>query len=67
MLTELLIRDVHEMHPMELELECQELEDAYCEALQDNAGFDILTLIWRRIQALRTALEEIHAEEREDH
>ena len=42
MLSELLTRDVQQLNRIELEEECRELEDAYAEALKDNAEFDAL-------------------------
>lgn len=57
MLDQLVIRDVTQMNRIEIEEECRELEDAYAEALMDNAGFDALTQIWRRIQDLKRGLE----------
>ena len=56
MLSELFIRDVQEMNRIELEEECRELEDAYAEALKDNAGFDALGKIWKRIKDVNRAL-----------
>jgi hypothetical protein len=53
MLFELLTREISEMNPREIEEECRQLEDAYAEALKDNAGFDALSKIWQRIQELK--------------
>ena len=58
MLAELLIRNINEMDRHEIEEECRELEDAYAEALRDNAGFDALCTIWKRIQELHRSLEK---------
>jgi hypothetical protein len=58
MLEELLIRDIEEMDPYDMVEECRELEDAYAEALKDNAGFDALSKIWKRIKELHQALEK---------
>ena len=57
MLGELLTRSVHEMNSYEIEEECRELEDIYAEALKDNAGFEVLGDIWRRIRELQRQLE----------
>jgi len=58
MLNEILNRNVHEMNYHELEEECRELEDIYAEALKDNAGFDVLGQIWKRIRELQKELKE---------
>ena len=58
MLDEMLIRSVHQMSSYELEEECRELEDAYAEALKDNAGFEVLGEIWKRIRELQRQLKE---------
>ena len=57
MLEELVTRSVHKMNCFEIEEESRELEDAYAEALKDNAGFDALSKIWVRIQELKRALQ----------
>jgi hypothetical protein len=57
MLAELLVRSVDEMDRSQIVEECRELEDAYAEALKDNAGFDALSKIWKRIQELNRGLE----------
>ena len=49
----LIIRDVAQMSPEEIEEECRKLEDAYADALRDNAGFDALSNVWKRIQELQ--------------
>jgi len=56
MLSELFTRDIQEMNRVELEEEGRELEDAYAEALKDNAGFDALGKIWKRIKEVNRAL-----------
>jgi hypothetical protein len=53
MLFELFTREISEMNPHEIEEECRQLEDAYAEALKDNADFDALSKIWQRIQELK--------------
>jgi len=58
MLDEILIRNVHQMSPHELEEECRELEDAYAEALKDNSEFEVLGQIWKRIRELQGQLKE---------
>lgn len=58
MLEELFIRDIDEMNRFELEEECAELEDAYAEALRDDAGFDALSAIWKRIKELHLRLNK---------
>jgi hypothetical protein len=58
MLVELMTRNLEEMNHFEMEEECMELEDAYAEALKDNAGFDALNKIWKRIQELKLHFEQ---------
>lgn len=58
MLHELLIRNVQQMDPYEMEEECRELEDVYAEALKDNAGFEVLGQIWKRIRELQRQMKE---------
>lgn len=58
MLYEILTRNVHELNRYELEEECRELEDVYAEALKDNAGFEALGEIWKRIRELQRQLRE---------
>jgi hypothetical protein len=58
MLEEILTRNVQQMNFRELEEECCELEDAYAEALKDNAGFEALGEIWKRIRELQRQLKE---------
>lgn len=58
MLHELLIRNVQQMDPYEMEEECRELEDVYAEALKDNAGFEVLGQIWKRIRELQRQMRE---------
>lgn len=53
MLEELLTRNINQMNTYEMEEECRELEDVYAEALKDNADFEVLGEIWRRIRALQ--------------
>lgn len=57
MLENLLIRDVNDMNRYEIEEECRELEDAYADALKDNAGYDALSRIWGRIRELQSRRE----------
>jgi hypothetical protein len=59
MLADLLIRDVNELDHYEMAEECAELEDAYAEALKDDAGFDALNKLWKRIQELHSALKQV--------
>lgn len=56
MLVELLMRDIKALSPDELEEECRELEDAYAEALMDNASADALSQLWKRIKELHHAM-----------
>jgi hypothetical protein len=58
MLNEILQRNVSNMNSYEMEEECRELEDAYAEALKDNAGFEALGQIWKRIRELQSQLRE---------
>lgn len=58
MAREILYRNAQQMNIQELEEECQELEDTYAEALKDNAGFDALAEIWKRIRELQKHLKE---------
>jgi hypothetical protein len=58
MLHELLTRNVQQMNSYEMEEECRELEDAYAEALKDNAGFEVLGQIWKRIRELQRQMKE---------
>jgi hypothetical protein len=58
MLDAILTRNVHQMDSRELEEECCELEDTYAEALKDNAGFEALSEIWKRIRELQRRLKE---------
>lgn len=58
MLEGLLTRNVRHMNAYELEEECRELEDVYAEALKDNAGFEVLGEIWKRIRELQSQLKE---------
>lgn len=58
MAIEILYRNAQQMNTQELEEECQELEDTYAEALKDNAGFDALGEIWKRIRELQKHLKE---------
>jgi hypothetical protein len=58
MLEGILTRNVHQMNSYELEEECRELEDVYAEALKDNAGFEVLGEIWKRIRELQSQLKE---------
>ena len=57
MLVELLMRDIKVLSPAELEEECRELEDAYAEALMDNASADALSQLWKRIKELHYAMQ----------
>jgi hypothetical protein len=58
MLDEILTRNVNQMSSFELEEECRELEDAYAEALKDNAGYEVLGEIWKRIRGMQRQLKE---------
>lgn len=58
MIDNIFIRNIHQMNPREIEEECRELEDTYAEALKDNAGFEVLGEIWKRIRALQRQLKE---------
>jgi len=60
MLEDILHRHVNEMSEVEIEDEKRDLEDAYAEALKDNAGTDALTMIWKRIQELNKVSERTH-------
>lgn len=60
MLEDILHRHVNELSEAEIENEKIELEDAYAEALKDNAAADVLTIIWKRIQELNKASERLH-------
>lgn len=53
---ELVIRDIGQMSQDEIEEECRKLEDAYADALKDNADFDALNTVWKRIQELKRQL-----------
>lgn len=64
MLEELLVRDVRQLDRYQIEEECRELEDAYAEALRDNAGFDALGRIWARIRELHRGLQREGVAER---
>ena len=55
---EILYRNIQQMNVQELEEECRELEDTYAEALKDNAGFDALSEIWKRIREAQKQLKE---------
>jgi hypothetical protein len=56
MSTNLFTRKVDQLDPWQIEEECRELEDAYAEALSDNADFRALNNIWQRIQELHKAV-----------
>jgi hypothetical protein len=58
MLDEILQRNISHMNSCEMEEECRELEDAYAEALKDNAGFEALGEIWKRIRELQRLMRE---------
>jgi hypothetical protein len=58
MLEGILTRNVRQMNSYELEEECRELEDVYAEALKDNASFEVLGEIWKRIRELQSQLKE---------
>lgn len=58
MLDELLMRDVQALSLVEVEEECKELEDAYAEALMDNASADALSQLWKRIRELHGAMRD---------
>lgn len=60
MIDELIIRDARQMSRDEIEDECRELEDAYADALRDNAGIGALSSIWKRIQELQRQLAQNH-------
>lgn len=59
MARELLYRNIRLMNAQELEEECRELEDTYAEALKDNADFEALGHIWKRIREMQKQLTEI--------
>jgi hypothetical protein len=58
MVREIFYSTVQQMSILELEEECQQLEDIYAEALKDNAGFDALSEIWKRIREVQKQLKE---------
>jgi|GEM_PF-4530183 len=50
--------NMKQMSPEELEKEIPELEDAYAEALRDEADATVLNFIWSHIRAIKAELEQ---------